>query len=203
MPTPLRDATAFAFTVSSSPIAAHVHFQVRSAWILRAVPQCFSRHPFQVPRHSFQLRHVSRSRSCKTLDWSEMSTRSCGKYTHRMVPLRNVVACSSSRIGLFPIVFCLKCTQFRVRSLDNVAWSESQDHPAIGEHASFSASISNNSLLITLTVLCNTSSSLSKCSAASCRSGLVSNVSCNSFPKLSIFDILLPQSQNRLHGRIH
>ena len=50
---------------------------------------------------------------------SEMSTRSCAKSAHRMVPLRNVVACSPSRIVPFPIASASI-------ALDNVALNESQ-----------------------------------------------------------------------------
>ena len=94
----------------SSPTAVHVHFQVSFAWILRGVLQCFSRHSFQVRRSSFQLCvmcpalgfDIARARH---LTASEMSTRSCAKHRHRMVPpLRNVVVCFPSRFGLSSIV---------------------------------------------------------------------------------------------------
>ena len=43
---------------------------------------------------------------------SEMSTRSCAKYTHRMVHLRNVVACIPSGLGLFSIVSASPALKF-------------------------------------------------------------------------------------------
>ena len=56
-----------------------------------------------------------------------------------------------------------------------------------------------NPLLITLTDLCNTSSSLMH---LSCRS-VSYRTSLPTVYQSSRFDLLLPQPQNRLHGRIH
>ena len=91
----------------SSPVTVHVHFQVCSAWLLCGVLLRLPWHSFQVPRHTFQLHHVTspwfRITRARHLIVSEMSTRSCAKYAQRMLPLRNNVACSPSRIGLFLI----------------------------------------------------------------------------------------------------
>ena len=170
-------------------IAVHVHFQMSFAWILRGTLQCFSRHSFQIPRNFFNCVmcpalgfDIARARHVIA---SKMSTKCCAKYAHRVGPLRNVVACFPSRIGLFSIVSASLALFFILgvltmllcvspRSFDN--WRT----------CFWSAPIAINSLLITLTVLCKTSISLSKYSAAPIMSKhFVSNFSCNSFQEIS------------------
>ena len=112
----------------SSPIAVHVHFQLRIAGLLRGRPQCFSWHSLQLPRHSFQLRHVSciRSREClrKTLD--------CFRDVHAILRLARTSHGSTPKFCrlLFCEVwtvlncFCIGCPQLHPRSLDHVASNE-------------------------------------------------------------------------------
>ena len=69
------------------------------------------------------LRRVAWVQLC--LPWhilppSEMSARSCAKYAHRMVPLRNNVACSPTRIDLFSMA------QFYSRSFYDVSLNKSK-----------------------------------------------------------------------------
>ena len=72
-----------------------------------------------VPATLSQLLSVFDIARARHLITSEMSTRSCTKYAHRMIPLRNVVACSPSRIGLFSIASASIALNFQSRSLDN------------------------------------------------------------------------------------
>ena len=113
----------------SSPIAVPVHFQVRSGWLLRGVLQCFSWHSFQVPRHSFQLRHVTcfpfRHRWCKTLDcFRDVHTVLRQVRTSHSAPKRCRLL--SFKSWTFLNCYCLDCTQSQSRSLDNVALNESK-----------------------------------------------------------------------------
>ena len=107
----------------ASPIDVHVHFQVRSAWLVRGVLQC-------LPRHSFQLRHATcfrfRHRSCKTLD--------CFRDVHTVLrQVRTSHGSAPKRCRLLSFknwtvlnCFCLDHTQFHSRSLDKVALAESK-----------------------------------------------------------------------------
>ena len=118
---------------------------------------------------------------------SEMSARSCAQYAQRMILLRYNVACSPSRIGLFSIASASVALSFTLGVLTILPWVSPRS--SSNRWTCFwSASISINSSLITLTNLCNTSNSLSRCFAAPIMPILlVSNFSCNIFPKISIW----------------
>ena len=165
---------------------------MRSAWLLRGVLQCFSWQSFQVPRYLFQLRHVTcfrcRHRSCKTLDcFRDFHTvlRQV-RTSHGSAPKR----CRSLSFKNWAVLNCFLPPWHSLNFTLGVLTPLLQIIPRYSSNwrtCFCSASISINSLLITLTDLCSTSSSLSKCSAAPIMPiRLVSNFSCNSFPKLSI-----------------
>ena len=112
------------------------------AWLLRRIPQCFSWHSLQVPRCLFSIASMCPAFGCdivceRHLIASEMPTRSCTRYGHRMVPLRNFVACSLREDwAVLDRFFCLNCAELRPQSLDHVAAERVRDLPATEVHAS-------------------------------------------------------------------
>ena len=114
-----------------------------------------------------------------------MSTRSCARYAHRKVPLSNFVACSPSRFGLFSIASASVALSFTLVVLTKLPRMSSRTSRNCGA-CSGPPRFSINSLLITQTDLCSSSSSLSKCSAAPIMPiRLVPAFFCAGLPKLS------------------
>ena len=114
----------------SGPITVYVHFQVCSARFLCGVLLRLPWHSFQVPRHTFQLHHVTgswfRHSSCQTLDrFRDVYTilRHI-RTTHGSTPKQRCLLSFKNWIVLDCI--CLRSTQFHSRSFDNIALSESK-----------------------------------------------------------------------------
>ena len=133
----------------SCPIAVHMDFQMCFALFLCGVLLC-------LPWHSF-FKYLATRFNCimwpvfgfdipgaRHLIASEMSDRSCAKYAHRMVPLRNNVACSPSRIELFLIASASVALNFTLGFLTTFPWMSPRSSNNRGT-CFWSASISINS----------------------------------------------------------
>ena len=119
-----------------------------------------------------------------------MSTRSCTTYAQACsAPKRCRLL--SFKNGTVLDCFCLDCIQFHSRSLDNVALNSSN-----WGTLKFSINLSLMTLA-TLQVLCPGVLLHPQCRSVSYRTSLATVF------QSSGFDLLLPQSQDRLHGRIH
>ena len=171
-----------------SPIGVHVHFQVPLCLALArsTALQCFSWHSFQVPRHSFQLRHVTcfrfRHRSCKTLD--------CFRDVHtvlRQVRTSHGSAPKRRRLLSFKNWTVLNCVCLDCTQLISLSESSQCCFEKSPNSSSIWRTMSINSLLITLKDLCNHFQFFVQvfCCTYHADPSRV-EVSCNSFPKLSI-----------------
>ena len=163
---------------------------VWSAWLPYGELLRLPWHSFQVPRHTFQLHHVTSSGfqhfSCQRLDLfvNVYTILRQIRTTHDPTPKKR---CFLSFV-IWTVLDCvnLSSTQFHSQSFDNIP-SVSPRSSSSWETCFRSTSISINSSLITLTDLCNTSKSSSRCFAGPIMPiRLVSHFSCNICPKISI-----------------